>query len=366
MALTADQKVGAFSLVAIVILGVVTFQVGKMGDMLKQWERLRVHFTSAAGLQTGSPVYLAGLKVGKVEAISVDRGKIWVSLKIERRYVDDILEDSSFGLQRDSLLGQWHVAVSLGSKGKPALDITKPIEGRDAPDLILDAHRFLEDISRGEGAFGQLNAFFKEAGDAASSLSRVLNENASDVRKVVSQINEQLPPALEDFRESMRQARSGEGLVAKMLTDKEFADNLTQAAARIAKIAEAIEQGKGTIGKLVQDPKMYDDLQQTVDAAKRIAAKIDKGEGLLPELLNSKEMAKRFADTVESVRVIAQRMEKGEGLIGQLMVDGELTNRIKNIVVKTEEIAAKMAETVESYKEQVPISAFGSIVFSAF
>ena len=366
MALTADQKVGAFALVAIAILGVVTFQVGKMGDMLKDWERCRVHFTSAAGLQTGGPVYLAGVKVGKVEDIRVEEGKIWVSLKIERRYVGDLREDSSFYLERDSLLGQWHLAISLGSTEKPALDMAKPIKGNDAPDVVMGIHRLLEEIKSGKGTFGQLNNFFAKAGDAASRLSRVLEENEADVRTVLSQITEQLPPALADFRENMRRAKSGQGIVAKMLNDEEFATNLTQAAAQLAKITKAIEQAEGTAGKLVRDPALYDSLRDTLNSAKRIADKVEGGEGLLPQLLNNKQLAAHFADTINSVRTIAQRIEKGEGLIGQLMVDGELTNRIKNIVTKTEEIAAKMAETVESYKEQVPISAFGSIVFSAF
>lgn len=359
MALTAEQKVGAFSLLAIVILGVVTFHLGKVGDMWKKWAILRVHFRSAAGLETGSPVYLAGVKVGKVETISFEHGKVLVVLKIEQTYLDDVREDSKVYLQRDSLLGQWHVSVTLGDREKPALDAAEPIKGHDPPDLVMGFQRVLEDIESGEGAFARLNVFFKEAADAASAMTRLLDENAADVRRFISQLNEHVPGLLLDTRDLVKEARSGSGLLTKMLTDEKLATNVSQAAASLAKVAEAVEKGDGTLGRLVDDPAIYNDLRAAAESAKRIAQQAEKGDGAFAVLLSDQKLAQDIKDAVRSATAVIARLEKGEGLLGRLMTDKEIFPQIKTIM-------AKLSEAIDGLKEQVPISAFGSVVFSAF
>jgi len=359
MALTAEQKVGAFSLLAIVILGVVTFQLGKVGDLWKEWAILRVHFESVAGLETGNAVYLAGVKVGKVEEISFERGKVLVALRIEESYLDDLREDSEVFLQRDSMLGQWHVSATLGDPDKPALDTSEPIRGRDAPDLIMGFQRVLEDIESGEGALARLNMFFEEAGRAARAMKRLLDDNADGVRDFIAQLNEHVPALLHDTRNLVKEAREGKGLVAKMLTDEKLTADVSRAASSLAKIADAIEKGDGTLSKLVADPAVYNEIRAAAESAKRIAQQVEKGDGPLAVLLSDRKLAQDIKDAVEAAQTVIARLEKGEGLLGKLMTDKEIFPQIKTIM-------AKLSEAIDGLKEQVPVSAFGSVVFSAF
>ena len=205
----------------------------------------------------------------------------------------------------------------------------------------------------------RLNIFFKEAGHAASAITRILDENSTDVRRFISQLNEHVPGLLLDTRDLVKEARSGSGLLTKMLTDEKLSADVTRAAASLAEVAEAIAKGDGALGRLIDDPAVYNDLKLAAQAAKRIAQQAEKGDGALTVLLQDRKLAQDLKDAVRSAQVVVARLEKGEGLLGKLMTDKEIFPQLKILV-------AKLSEAIDGLKEQVPVSAFGSVVFSAF
>ncbi len=362
MALTSEQKVGIFSLVAMLILGVVTFQITHISDAMKSWVHATVLFSSASGLEEGGLVLLAGVRAGKVERIAVENGRVAVHLRIEQRFADDIREDSIFSLERDNLLGQWRVVISLGSRSRKPMDLSRPIQGTDAPDLMSAMQRILNKVERGEGTLGKLvcdETLFDDLASAAKALSQMLGQNAPEVHRMVMEVSERLPVILADLQDITRRAKEGRGVVGKLLTDDKLAGDLERAIKSLSEITQKIERGEGALGRLLVDSELYDDLRQTAASAKRIARRLEEGKGALGRLLKDEKLAQDISKLAASAQRIAGRLEAGKGFMGKLLTDEELYARIKHIV-------AKMEEAVESYKEQVPISAFGSIVFSAF
>jgi phospholipid/cholesterol/gamma-HCH transport system substrate-binding protein len=65
VSVSSEAKVGLFVLIGMVILGYMSFQVGKQTFGLKKGYTLDVVFDNAAGLDRDSSVQIAGVEVGR-------------------------------------------------------------------------------------------------------------------------------------------------------------------------------------------------------------------------------------------------------------------------------------------------------------
>ncbi|HOO91245.1 MAG TPA: MlaD family protein, partial [Syntrophales bacterium] len=68
--ISTEAKVGLFVLVALIILGYMSFRVGEQGFGLKKGYPVTVVFDNATGLEKDASVQIAGVEVGRVEDIS--------------------------------------------------------------------------------------------------------------------------------------------------------------------------------------------------------------------------------------------------------------------------------------------------------
>jgi phospholipid/cholesterol/gamma-HCH transport system substrate-binding protein len=93
-------------------VGWLAVQIGQLGGPAGQFSKtqpISAAFTDATGLLPGDEVRMAGVRVGKVGGVDVDRGKAKVELKIDKRF--DLPEGSRFELRWRNLLGQRFVQV---------------------------------------------------------------------------------------------------------------------------------------------------------------------------------------------------------------------------------------------------------------
>jgi phospholipid/cholesterol/gamma-HCH transport system substrate-binding protein len=77
--------------------------------------RLTAEFDNVGDLKNGSPVTMAGVRVGEVEAIRFDaeRYKALVSLRIDSQF-DRIPDDSDASVQTQGLLGGKYIGIGPG------------------------------------------------------------------------------------------------------------------------------------------------------------------------------------------------------------------------------------------------------------
>lgn len=102
-----DRNPYAVGIASVLILGLVTgfaFAIGLLGLFRGTYE-VQAVFADAAGLRTGNEVRLAGVKVGAVSEVEVDRthGQVIVTLKINDGV--DIREDATAEIALNTLLG---------------------------------------------------------------------------------------------------------------------------------------------------------------------------------------------------------------------------------------------------------------------
>ncbi|HUP65836.1 MAG TPA: MlaD family protein [Thermoanaerobaculia bacterium] len=143
----------------------------------------------------------------------------------------------------------------------------------------------LNQVQSGRGVMGRLlydDAYAAELtasiNDSARSMRAVLSELQTSLesgegvipallndpagRERVDQLVENLRLSSENLRLFSEGLRTGEGLVPRLVNDREYGDEVLEEfrglIARLSEIARKIEEGEGTAGRLISDPSMYE------------------------------------------------------------------------------------------------------------
>ena len=108
--------VGAFMVLGFAALAFLAMQVsGLRMDSQKNTYKIYAQFDDLGGLSVRGRVTLAGVTIGKVSAISLDK-KAYNALVEMEIYsdVDNLTEDSVAAIQTAGLLGEKYIALSVG------------------------------------------------------------------------------------------------------------------------------------------------------------------------------------------------------------------------------------------------------------
>ena len=319
-----EVKVGVLILVSLGILAAFVLVMG--GLSFEKTYTLYVDFDNPGGLQSGAPVRVAGVKVGKVSELSFLGGKIdpktnrrtlvRAKIAVEARVKESIHEDADFYVTTQGVLGEQYMAIDPGSPQKPVMPEGTIVKGIDPPrlDLFLaKAYELLDTTMNGirnnrelisdiatntAGLLKGLNTTLTENRERINrtmanleSLSAEANtltvharsqyvdnpkiaRTIDNIDKLSSELHKDSGPMLKDARESLAnlnrasKAVGGEEEQAKL---KKTIDDVAQLAARAnATAADAqaivahIKKGKGSVGALVMDEAIYDDVQELV------------------------------------------------------------------------------------------------------
>jgi len=109
-----ETAVGLFVFIGILCVGYLTVKLGKMELLGKDYYHLQAQFDSVTGLKVGANVEMAGVPIGKVEAISLDleRQTARVRLKIQGDVV--VTDDTIASVKTSGLIGDKYIKLSPG------------------------------------------------------------------------------------------------------------------------------------------------------------------------------------------------------------------------------------------------------------
>jgi phospholipid/cholesterol/gamma-HCH transport system substrate-binding protein len=129
--------VGLFVLVGIACLGYLAIKLGKLEVLGNSGYVVYADFPSVAGLKVGDPVEIAGVKVGRVDAMGLADDRARLQLRIQ----DDVKlqEDVIASVRARGLIGDKFVLVTPGASDKiisPGGKIRETESPPDIPDLI--------------------------------------------------------------------------------------------------------------------------------------------------------------------------------------------------------------------------------------
>ena len=136
---TMETAVGIFLVIGLLLIGYMTVNLGHFSFLGDKAYPLSARFTTVSGLRTGSPVFMLGLEVGKVDKLTMDQKsqKAEVELRIQKGI--KIYDDAIASIKTEGLIGGMYLSIDPGGAGKllnPGGTITETQPAVDIVDLI--------------------------------------------------------------------------------------------------------------------------------------------------------------------------------------------------------------------------------------
>ncbi len=313
-----EVKVGLLILTAVALLTGFILVMG--GINFEPTYELIVGFDNPGGLQSGAPVKIAGVKVGKVTQMRFnpqtgpDQALVLSHIEVEKQYQPRIHDNAVFYITTQGVLGEQFLAIDPGSSDRPTLEDGAVVRGLDPPRLdrlIAESYDLLHTTVnamrenrpqiaelfdgmtktlKGTGTFFERNqdkldqvadnvVKMSDEGVVAIEHARqkyvdnpAIDRILVNVEQVTSAGARDLPPLLSQGRSTL----SGvDKIVTTFSSDEELArframlDDVhattKEARAAVADarvIAAHIRRGRGSVGALVMDEQLFDDLQE--------------------------------------------------------------------------------------------------------
>ena len=111
-----NVAVGVFVLIGIVALGYLSIKLGRVSIFGGGAYEITADFPSVGGLKAGSAVEIAGVEIGRVEAISLVEYQARVTLRINSSV--KLQEDSIASIKTKGLIGEKSLRINPGGSEK--------------------------------------------------------------------------------------------------------------------------------------------------------------------------------------------------------------------------------------------------------
>jgi phospholipid/cholesterol/gamma-HCH transport system substrate-binding protein len=288
----SELKIGILAVSALIIAAFLISMLGGQGGFFWQQYHLKTRFPNVATIKAGSPVRVAGVEVGAVDAIQFVGTEVEVDMELAESVRDRVRTTSRASIGSVSLLGEG------------AVDITASLEGEPIPE------------------WG-----YVPAGPSTGALSDVLTRGSQ---------------GLEEATALLQDIRAGKGTLGRLVTDDQLYRELNSFVGAAEGVVQTISRGDGSLGRFVNDPTAARELEASLKNLTAVTARINSGEGSLGRLIKDDAFAKTLASTTANADAITARIAKGEGTAGKLIHDAALYNRLDSITTRLDGLIARL------------------------
>lgn len=283
---STDIKVGAVSLVAIVIL-ILGISLGK-GVSFSSGTQIKLRFQNSGSIDESAPVLINGVKRGHVLKVEPNGGSVLITAELDN--TNDLHADAAARITLLEITGGKKIEIQPGTSGK--FNPEREIPGTTPKDLaeIVASFGGMTDglgllLSRADTAAGSINKIFADG--VVDQRLRSLLENGNNVMTGVNallnnnlgKINSAVSDASAITAELRRSVGTNEPKVSALISRLEGtlhnadamiegtkstmakADNLLDG---LDEITRQVKSGKGTAGKIIYDEAFAEKLDSTI------------------------------------------------------------------------------------------------------
>lgn len=187
-----ERKAGVYILITVVVVVAILFAIGKEKKIFESKYRLITTFEHGANIDNNTGVTLAGLKVGNVTDVYINKeNKIDVEMSIQREYQEFIRDDSVARLVFSLLKGSV-IDITFGSQAAAVLEDGGRIQSTETEDIadkvsvnvILPKSDEFEDIIKNklpsliekvDNVFGIVDNLTGSLGSSTSNLHKLVD-----------------------------------------------------------------------------------------------------------------------------------------------------------------------------------------------
>ncbi len=253
---------------------------------------VHAYIHDATGLASRSRVTIAGIAVGTLEAIKLERGEARLDVKVRTDVA--LYENATLGKKSASLLGESVVVLTPGTPDHRKLrdgDEIRVIVDETTPGQLMDEVKEIADSVRavaqqlansiGTEQGGQnIRLILQNVAEATDALNQTIRENREVIRDALRNVdaitqtaNPELAKILENIRVVTQDVRellaaagqTPQGQKGDLRDTVEHLDHasksLESALSHIDSVTGRIDRGEGTIGRLTKDEALVNEVQ---------------------------------------------------------------------------------------------------------
>jgi len=329
-------RAGLFVALGLLLFGLVILLIGKENRLFDRQVTYHAYFENVEGLKRDSPVWLGGLEVGRVVAItfSPDLGdkRIDVRVEISKTFAPRVRTDCVARVGGRGVLGDKAIDISLGtSEGDPI-----PVGG------VIPS-----------GSSGDLTSLLKSGG----ALMDNLVASSKSIRKLTDafgdpKFSQDVTAVVESTRSILHGIEKGEGALHALVYDPkggaEVHRLLTRAADMAAQadralneltaILEGARTGQGALHALLYDPKAGKAVGALGDAASELSVLLKDARtsenGAIHQLVygDARNLFANLGQMSEDLKAISGKIRAGEGTLGALVVDPSIYDDLRTVL----------------------------------
>jgi phospholipid/cholesterol/gamma-HCH transport system substrate-binding protein len=328
-----ELKVGAFILTAGVFLALFVLIMG--GVNFEPTFNVVVLFENPGGLQSGAQVRMAGVKIGKVKAITFCKDRkdiddmpvdmrsavVCMDVTLEQRNRPAIRKNASFYVTNLSLLGEQYLAIDPGSADQDALfsDPMRPgeryVRALDPPRLDRLLAESYELLHSSVAALRENKEQINEAFDGLRKTLKGTGEFMERNKDRLDRVAENVEQITLDADDTIRGAKA------------KYVDN-----PQIDRIMSNVENVSGVAAK--EAPPLLADAKVAMANVRRVTDTIgaeEQQEKIKKTLNDVSEIASRAKTTVADTQAIVAHIRRGKGTVGAMVMDEALYDDIQEL-----------------------------------
>ena len=334
--MNTETRVGLFIIIGVGIFLYLSIHIGEIKLNKNEHSMYRAYFDETGGLEGKSPVKMAGVSVGWVDAIRLlPGGKAEIEMRVKS--IHKLGKNAFVRISQEGLIGSKSIEIDPGdsSSGYLAPGSTLPMPGR-APTTVSGLLEHFKDISSN---IGDLTLSLKTILTTAEAEERIKNtlENAHRTSKNIASLtrhaNELITTNRENIGDSIGYIKDAslslKTNIPEIATSARSALGNVDDAAMQAKdmfkeadeIMEKINSGQGLVGKLINEGAIYSDLQKTVQGIRNYVHKTQsvriKIDGHLESMLDKSDRKGYAALNIFTHSDYFYKIEATSGKIGK-------------------------------------------------
>lgn len=319
-----EVKVGILIFVALGVLAAFIVVLGNFS--LASGFSFFVDFDFSGNLQSGAPVKVAGIKVGKIQRVDYLAGEkdprsgrrvyVRVDVWVEQRVQGTIFEDAEFFINTQGVLGEQYLEIVPGSPGKRPVQPGQVLVGVTPPRMDLVVARLYEVLDGATRLLREdkqsISNLLRASTRAVKTVDLLLMENRDEIKRLLGS----LEGFVAETGELIKSVRAGVGqpqhlrnlLTSVERTSVSVSRNIDTLLARTTSALDGVAKVTGAVGPeeqqkirkaLDQLVKLGDQVYSLTGDARQLLGRMNQGKGTAGALLVREEL---YEDLKEMVR----------------------------------------------------------------
>ena len=330
----SQLKVGIIALASLTLLAIVVFLITGETGLFTETMTLRTYTSDSGGLKTGAPVRLAGVDVGTVRQVTLSGRPepdeaVAVVMEVNRRFQNDLREDSEAVIAAEGLLGERYVNISKGMPDTPLIPPGGTVrfhQTAEFSELVGGSRDLLDNLNV---LTSRLNFIMGTIESGQGTVGRFIYDDSLFLR---------IDSTVASAEKLIADISAGKGSLGRLATSEDFYEHVNSTVAKMENVVEKVNRGEGTFGKLIQDPSLYEKAEQLVARGSLLMDNINQGKGTLGKLAQDEQFYQRLNRAVGELETILANVRQGEGSLGKLLHDPALYNNLNSTSVEVREL----------------------------